>query len=286
MPSETIDRRTTPARPDLAAAHLRGRVEAARFETGETKRVVAPIAALRRSPAHDAPQDTEALHGETIVVYEEKDGWAWGQLERDSYVGYIEAAALGALAPATHRIDALRSHAYPGPSIKLPPVLALPFGALVAVRSLTGDFAVTPDGAHFWARHLLPLAQTASDFVAVAERFFGAPYLWGGRTPQGVDCSGLVQTALGAAGFVAPRDSDQQEHALGAPIAFGDALEGLRRGDLVFWKGHVGIMRDDSQLLHASGWHMGVISEKLSDARNRINKNADGPITSVRRLDF
>ena len=286
MSSEKPDRRTLPARPDLAAAHLRGQVEAARFAAGQARRIVAPIAPLRRAPAADSARETEALHGETIVVYEEKYGWAWGQLERDCYVGYIEAAALGALAPATHRIDALRSHAYPGPGIKLPPAFALPFNALVAVRSLAGDFAVTADGLHFWARHLQPLAQMEPDFVAVAERFIGAPYLWGGRTPQGVDCSGLVQSALDAAGVNAPRDSDQQERQLGAPVALDHAPQGLRRGDLVFWKGHVGIMRDASRLIHANGWHMSVVSETLSDARDRINENAYGPITSIRRFDL
>ena len=286
MPLETTDRRTTPARADLAAAHLRGQVEAARFEAGETRRLIAPVAALRRAAAAGSAQETQAIYGETIVVYEVKDGWAWGQLERDSYVGYLEANSLGPLEQATHRIDALRTHAYPGPSIKLPPVRALPFSAQIAVRSTTGDFALTADGLHLWARHLQPLAQTAPDFVAVAERFLGAPYLWGGRTPQGVDCSGLVQTALAAAGVEAPRDSDQQERQLGAPIAGGNALSDLRRGDLVFWKGHVGVMRDAKTLLHASGWHMSVVSERLSDARERISEKACEPITSIRRLEL
>ena len=285
MPDTGFDPRITAARADLAAAHLEGRVAAPRFVTGAKKRIVAPIAALRRAPGRDAAQETEALHGETIVVYEDKDGWAWGQLERDGYVGYIAASALGALATATHRIDALRSHAYPGPSIKSPPVLALPFAARIAVVATTGDFGVTADGLHFWTRHLAPLDRTVPDFVAVAERFIGAPYLWGGRTPQGVDCSGLAQTALAAAGTGAPRDSDQQERQLGVAIDFGESLDNLRRGDLVFWKGHVGIMRDAEHLLHANGWHMSVVSERLSDVRDRVKQKAYGPITSVRRLN-
>jgi len=283
MTSSIADRRL---RPDLAAAHLLGQVKAARFVTGERRGVTAPIASLRRSSTPDGANETEALYGEAAVIFEEKDGWAWGQLERDSYVGYIETEALGAPVAATHRVSVPRSFGFPGASIKLRPTLALPFDARVAIASHTGDFAVTADGLHFWARHLTPLGQWESDFVAVAERFIGAPYLWGGRTPLGVDCSGLVQTALAAAGLKAPRDSDQQEAALGAPVAFDASLDGLRRGDLVFWKGHVGIMRDAQTLLHASGWHMLTVSEPLREARERIIETAREPITSVRRLEF
>ena len=180
----------------------------------------------------------------------------------------------------------MRSFAYPGPNIKLPPVSALPFDARVEIASHAGDFGVTPEGRHYWARHLSPLGQWESDFVAVAERFIGVPYLWGGRSPQGLDCSGLVQTALGAAGISAPRDSDQQEKQLGAAIAFDDSLDGLKRGDLVFWKGHIGIMRDANSLLHANGYHMLVVSEPLREARDRTQEKAREPITSIRRLDL
>lgn len=286
MLNSPADRRITPARPDLAAAHLRGHVEATRYVEGERQRVVAPIAALRGSPASNSGLQTEALHGEAMTIYEEKDGWAWGQLERDSYVGYIEAKALGAPARPTHRVNALRTFAYPGPSIKLPPSSALPFDARLEIASLAGDFAVTPEGLHFWARHLAPLGQWESDFVAVAERFIGVPYLWGGRSPLGLDCSGLVQTALGAADISAPRDSDQQEKQLGGAIPFDDSLAGLTRGDLVFWKGHIGVMRDAQTLLHANGFHMLVVSEPLREARDRTIEKAREPITSIRRLDL
>jgi cell wall-associated NlpC family hydrolase len=286
MTNFPLDPRTTPAREDLAAEYLRGRVRAARYVAGVVKRIVAPIAALRRAPASDAALETEALYGETVTIYEEKDNWGWVQLERDSYVGYIEASALGVPTTATHRIDALRSFGYPGPSMKLPPRLALPFDARLEIASESGDFAVTPDGLHFWSRHLQLLGGEAKDFVAVAERFIGAPYLWGGRSPLGIDCSGLAQTALRAIGIAAPRDSDQQEGQLGAALAIQDSLEGLRRGDLVFWKGHVGIMRDARTLLHANGWHMLVVSEALRKARERTQEKAREPISSIRRLDI
>jgi hypothetical protein len=280
----SLDRRLTPARPDLAAASLRGRVEAARFVEGWRRRVIEGVAPLRRAPAHEASLETEALYGEHVLVYEETEGWAWTQLERDRYVGFMPVHALGGADSPTHRLTVLRSFAYPGPSIKLPPVLALSLGAGLAVTATDGDFAVTADGLHVYARHLAPIAAQQTDFVAVAERFLDAPYLWGGRTSQGIDCSGLVQTALAEAGVAAPRDTDMMEAALGAPVAFDDALSDLRRGDLVFWKGHVGIMRDARMLLHANGWHMSVVSESLREARDRTAEKAGGPITSIRRL--
>jgi cell wall-associated NlpC family hydrolase len=150
----------------------------------------------------------------------------------------------------------------------------------LAVTARNGDFAITAEGLHVYGAHLAPLAAAAPDFVAVAERFLEAPYLWGGRTWQGIDCSGLVQTALCEAGFRAPRDSDMMERSLGAPIAPDEALANLRRGDLVFWKGHVGIMRDMETLLHANGAAMRVVSEPLRVARDRIKD----PIMSIRRL--
>jgi len=279
-----FDRRLTPARPDLAAASLRGRVEATRFVEGWRRRVVEGAAPLRRAPAHEAPLETEALYGESVVVYEESEGWAWAQLERDGYVGFMPANALGAPDAPTHRLAVPRSFAYPGPSIKLPPSLALSLGARLAVKASQGDFAATADGLYVYALHLAPVGARQPDFVAVAERFLEAPYLWGGRTWQGIDCSGLVQTALAETGVEAPRDTDMMEASLGAPIVFDEALGDLRRGDLVFWKGHVGIMRDARMLLHANGWHMRVVSEPLRAARDRTAEKAGGPITSIRRL--
>ncbi len=282
-PSFSLDPRLTPARPDLAAASLRGKVEAARFVEGWRRRLVEPIAPLRRAPAHDAPLETQALYGEDALVFEENEGWAWAQLQRDSYVGYLPANALGAQAAPTHRVAVLSTFVYPKPNIKAPPLAALPLGARVRVTASEGDFHAA-EGGFVYARHLAPLDHSEPDFVAVAERFLEAPYLWGGRTAQGIDCSGLVQNALAAAGCAAPRDTDMQEAALGAAVGFDESLAGLKRGDLVFWKGHVGVMRDEATLLHASGWHMTVVSEPLAGARDRIAAQGGGPITSIRRL--
>jgi cell wall-associated NlpC family hydrolase len=280
MPIE-FDRRLTPARPDLAAAHLRGLIDAPRYVEGRAMQVVEASAPLKRAPAADAPLETEALYGETVIVYDESEGWGWVQLERDRYVGYLPLFALGPPSEPTHRVAALRTHVYSGPSIKLPPRMALSLGARVSIARLEGDFAVTADGLCLWARHLTEFGSREPDFVAVAEKFLHAPYLWGGRTSEGIDCSGLIQAGLMAAGFAAPRDSDMQEAALGEPVR----VEAPRaRGDLAFWKGHVGVMRDADTLLHASGWHMAVVSEPIIEACARIANMGAGNVTSARRI--
>src|SRR5271170_222062 len=284
MTAPAFDRRLTPARPDLAAAALRGKIEALRFVEGWRRRVVEAAAPLRRAPSHDAPLDTEALYCETVTVYEEDEGWAWAQLQRDSYVGYMPANALGAEAEPTHRLAATRSFLYPRPNIKTPPTTALSLGALVKIASTEGEFSALAEGGYLYQRHLAALGAFESDFVAVAERFLEAPYLWGGRTSQGLDCSALIQGALAAAGRAAPRDSDLQEASLGSPVAFDESLAGLTRGDLVFWKGHVGVMADEAVIVHANGWHMKVVAEPLRIARDRIAAKDGAPISSIRRL--
>jgi len=198
-----LDPRVTPARADLAAAHLRGKVEAERFAEGTVQEVVVGLAPLRKDPSHQAPLLTEVLYGERVTVYEiDEEGWAWGQLKSDGYVGWLPASTL--LAPQaepTHRVMALRTLMFPGPSIKLPPVDGLPLGAAVSVVRNADNLAVTAAGGHVPAQHMAPLDAKEDDFVAVAERFVGVPYLWGGKSSLGIDCSGLVQVALGACGI-------------------------------------------------------------------------------------
>ena len=222
------------------------------------REVIEPIAALRRAPSPDAPLDTEALKGERVTIYETtEEGWAWGQLESDGYVGWLAANALQAPGPApTHKVIALRTFVFPGPSIKLPPLEALPFGARLAITTIDEPFALAAAGGCIPARHLAPIAAKENDFVAVADRFLGAPYLWGGKSALGIDCSGLVQVALGACGIACPRDSDMQERALGSLIE--PAPNDIRRGDLLFWQGHVAIARDAATLIHANAFHMAV----------------------------
>jgi cell wall-associated NlpC family hydrolase len=285
MPCNPFDRRLTAARADLAAEYLRGHVDAPRYVKGRAMRIIAPSARLRCSLQAEAPLETEALHGEGVTIYDEQDGWAWAQLERDRYVGYLPSAALGAPSEPTHRVAALRTHAYPGPDIKLPPRMALSLGAKLRIMDQDGDFAVSDDGLYLWSRSLAELSANEPDWVAVAELFLETPYLWGGRTSEGIDCSGLVQTALMAAGVASPRDSDMQEAMLGEAIDIDEPEAPLARGDLVFWKGHVGVMRDSLTLLHANGWHMKTVSEPLARARNRIAANGGGAVTGVRRFD-
>jgi cell wall-associated NlpC family hydrolase len=281
--TRSFDRRFTPARPDLAAAHLKGHVEATMFVEGREMQIVAPIADVRSGPTPDAPLDTQALCGERVTVYEEHEGWAWGQLQRDSYVGYLPAHMLGPDAKApTHRVTALRTFVYPAPNMKVPPLEALPLGAEVTVET-DGEYARIAGHGYVYAPHLQPISQHESDFVAVAEKFLGVPYLWGGKTALGVDCSGLVQISLAAAGIAAPRDTDVQARELGAELPLSDTLD-LRRGDLVFWKGHVGIMCDEVTLLHANAHHMFVAREPFAEARRRILAKSFGAVTAVRRL--
>ena len=277
----TLDPRITPARPDLAAAHLRGKVDAVRFVDGEAREVIDAQAPMRRAPAPDAEQVTEALLGERVTIYDFNDeGWAWGQLDADGYVGWLPANALvPPRAAPTHTVTALRTLAFPGPSIKLPPVASPPLGSRLTVSRAHERFAVADIG-YVPANHLTPLGRHESDFVAVAERFLGTPYLWGGKTSGGVDCSALVQVALNACGIACPRDSDMQERALGALVT---SLSTLQRGDLVFWKGHVAIVRDGASLVHANAFHMAVAIEPLQDAVKRIRASGS-EVMSVRRL--
>jgi len=280
-----FDPRLTPWRGDVAANHLEGKVNATRFVEGRIMEVVAPQAPLRREPRPNAALDTEALKGERVMVYHtHAEGWALGQLAADDYVGWLPSGALAPPGPApTHKVAALRTFVFPGPSIKLPPLEALPFGAALTITRIEDRLAVTPSGGYVPAAHLKPIGDNERDFVAVAERFVGTPYLWGGKTALGLDCSGLVQIALSACGLSSPRDSDMQERAFGAAVDHTTSSFRLRRGDLVFWSGHVAIARDGETLVHANAFHMAVVVEPAGEAIARI-RGLGSEITTVRRL--
>ena len=265
------DPRLTPARGDLAAKYLEGKVKAERFVAGEIFEVSGAIAPLREAPSTDGALLTQALKGERVTVYDRNgEGFAWGQLNSDRYVGWLPDSALTRPGAApTHKVTAIRTFAFPGPSIKLPPAETLPMGAMVTVTREDDTFAVTREGWYLPLQHLAGIGQREPDFVTVAERFVGTPYLWGGKSSFGIDCSGLVQISLNAAGTPCPRDTDMQQDELGRPL---DAVESknLQRGDLIFWKGHVAIARDALTIVHANAYHMATVIEPTSDAIARI----------------
>lgn len=270
------DKRVTPFRDDLAAAHLKGQVEAPRYAEGEEACIGVGRVALRVQPSDDAAQDSELLLGERFTIYDRADGWAWGQAARDGYVGYLYDAVLCAPFEAAAKVSALLAPVFAAADLKTPVRDLLPMNAGVPVLSRQGDYVQIAEGGWVHQRHVAP--EAATDFVTVAERFLGVPYVWGGKTAAGLDCSGLIQTALHAVGKDAPRDTDMMEMALGEKVSAAS-----QRGDLVFWKGHVGVMLDGTRLLHANAHHMATVIEPLEDAVARIAKVA-GPVTSVRRL--
>ena len=281
----SYDRRLTPARPDLAAAHLMGHVVAERYVQGDVMRICEEAVPLSREPNREVSIDTQALFGEEVTVYDvSEEGWSWVQLTRDGYVGYLPSEALRKATAPTHKVIVPRTLIYPGPSMKLPHSGALPMGAELHITQMKDEFAQVQGLGFVWREHVAALDHAESDFVTVAERFLHAPYLWGGKTVSGLDCSGLVQIALQACNILSPRDTDMMEGSLGSALPLSADLSGLRRGDLVFWKGHVGIMLNASDLLHANGTFMQVTREPLQTARERIRSKTGGDITSLRRL--
>ena len=274
------DPRLNPWRDDLAAAHLRGEVDAPKFVDGEIRQISSPVATLRRSPADGAMQDSQLLYGENFRIFEIKNGWAWGQAEADDYVGYVPDNAFDAPQKITHRLNALRSFIYREADIKSRPLMAISFGARLSVIGQESGFAALAHGGYLYAPHMTKLDDYEKDPVAIARRFIGAPYFWGGREATGLDCSALVQAALMACGHACPRDSDMQEAALGQSVLDGKAAY----GDIVFWKGHVGFMSGDNLLLHANAHHMAVVEEAFDAACARIEAASGGPVTAIKRL--
>ena len=285
MTSSTLDRRRNMFRPDLAAESLRGKVEAERFAEGVRYQMIWPAVAMRAEPKAEAGFDTEMVFGETIAVLDVKDGWAWGQLDRDGYVGYVPADALSLnVIENTHRVAAVGTFLYATDDIKTPPLMHLSLNARLAVAETGERMCRLATGGWVVTRHIAPKDKFARDFVEIAERLICTPYLWGGRTRVGVDCSGLIQLAMEAAGLTCPRDSDMQRDEVGADVLVPAELDGLERGDLIFWRGHVGVMSDGVMLVHANAHHMAVVTEPLITAAKRIERTG-GEIVAIKRPD-
>ena len=278
-----LDSRLHAFRPDLADVNLKARVSADRFVEGVAMEVVAPITTVFGEASVTARQTTQAILGERLAAFEITNEWIWCQLERDGYVGYLSKEHVSAeLSKPTHRVAVSLTFSYPQPDIKSQAPVTLPMNARLEIVESGEKFSKLASGRYVFSKHLKPLNELDPDFVTVAERFLDVPYYWGGKTAQGLDCSGLVQTSLEACGVFSPRDTDMQEAQLGQNLMIND-LDGLRRGDLVFWKGHVGIMTDQKTLLHANGFHMMTVREPLAEAFSRI-ASVYGQPTSIKRL--
>lgn len=273
------DRRLTLIRDGLADVRLEGVVSAARFAAAQPMQASAPIASIRKAPAPDAEQEDQLAFGERFDVLFEVDGFAFGQARRDGYVGYVTSDALSApvLAP-THRVSAIRTYGFSEPDIKSAIVGLYSLNALVTVEAREGRFVRGARSGWFIEAHLTPVGRGESDYVAVAQRFLGAPYQWGGRESLGLDCSALIQQSLAACNRACPRDTDLQRGFF--PEI--DASE-RRRGDLVFWKGHVAILLDPDTILHANAHHMATAIEPLAQAIARIEAAGVGAPLGYRR---
>lgn len=279
-----LDPRITPVRPDLAAAHLRGQVDAPRFAEGALRRVREGVAPVRAAPRFDAPLLTESLHGEAVTIYDEEEGWVWAQLADDGYVGWLPAAALGPHDPApTHRIKVLRTLVFPGPDIKLPPVGSLSLNAAIHAAADEGQFLRLASGGYVWASHVCGMDAAQTDMAGVAMTFANVPYLWGGKSALGIDCSGLVQMAAAACGRKMPRDSDLQYDLADMATVKDWSPQDLRRDDLIFWKGHVALALGDGRMVHANAHHMMVAVEDVAAGIARI-REAGSEVLGIRRF--
>ena len=280
----SYDSRLTPARLDLAASHVKNEITAEAYVDGVEYQVIESAAPVRKSPRSDAPLLTEALFGEIITVYEEHEGWVWAQLKADGYVGYIPAHALSPMIhETTHKVITLRTYIYPAANMKTPPLDLISLNSQICAVGKQGDFTGSATGGFIYSDHLVPVGTTQDDFVTIAEAFKNTPYLWGGKRSHGLDCSGLLQISLNACGIFALRDSDMLQGQLGAEIPLNDDLSGLQRGDLVFWRGHCGIMCDDTNIVHCNGHHMACVIEPLKITRKRI-AHLYADITMIKRM--
>ena len=270
------DRRLTPATTRVAHVSLQGLLDVPLWTAGEPVEIALPLTDLRASPG--GTRDRQLILGDAFLVIDRADGHAFGMALKDGYCGWVQAGALCPPTKVTHFVGVLGSHLYPDPRVQAEPVGSLTLGARLRVTGQSGDFAETPHG-FVPVAHLRRLGDWHADPAQVAGLFLGVPYLWGGNSRDGLDCSGLVQAAWLGCGRACPGDSDLQQ-GLGAPL---DGSEPLQRGDLVFWRGHVAMMLDAGTLIHANGHHMAVVAEGLREVADRIEAASGGPVVALRR---
>lgn len=278
-PTRALDPRINAYRRDIADVALAGTLFAPHY-AAPMPRMARASAMMRKAPDAAAEAVSQILPGEGFAAIDVAGGWAWGYSLHDHYVGFVPAAMLGDPIAPTHRVTASTALLFAGPSIKSAALATLPFGAKVA-GTMDDGFLAT-DSGFIHPRHVASIDARSDDPATVAETFIGMPYLWGGRGADGIDCSGLVQAALAACGIAAPRDTDMQREALGTALA-EDAR--LRRGDIVSFPGHIGLMADESRLIHANAHWMSVVIEPLADVVARLKPNHDRPILSCRRIE-
>ena len=272
------DPRVTPANGRVAASFLEGEVKSQNYVDGDMMQCAAAAADIVGKP--EGRRTSQLLYGDLFLMLEERSGYVFGQSVHDGYCGYVRMDLLTTAQDATHWVAVPQTHLYPGANMKLMTMGALYFGSEVSVESTDGAWTKLATGMYVPTSHLLPVATRLDDPAGVADLFLGTPYLWGGSTSYGIDCSGLVQLAFRACGLECPRDSDMQENEIGRPL---DQGEDPQRGDLVFWKGHVGIITKPNTMLHANAFHMATAYEPLDEAIARIKKAGNGPVTAIKR---
>lgn len=264
----TLDPRLNAYRPDLADIKLIGKVDAQKFVEGDVTSIIEPRVALRSKPEFTAGFTSEALFGDRVRVFDVKDGWAWGQMEKDAYVGYLPLASLSGIYMApTHRVCVPATFIYPKADLKSQPATRIFLNSLLSVDVIADDWVMLAGGGFVFHSHVCDVDKFASDPVTIAEQFINVPYFWGGSTQDGLDCSALVQQAYHACGLECPRDSDMIEDTIGE-----NGHNSLQRGDLVFWDGHIGMIIDEHRMIHANGHHMAVAVEEFAEAEARISK--------------
>jgi cell wall-associated NlpC family hydrolase len=274
------DRRLTPSNGRVAHVSLQGHVLAKRYTEGDQARVTQPVADLLAEP--DGRRDRQVILGDHLLVLEIRDDFAFVQSAKDGYCGYVAASALGPARPQTHWVSAPATHLYAAADLKSADQARLTLGSHLCLTAAEhGAFLETIDGLFVPHTHVRPLGDWATDAVAIAESLIGTPYLWGGNSRDGIDCSGLVQASFMACGTACPADSDLQEAALGFPLAPGAAY---RRGDLFCWNGHVALAVGGGRLIHANAHHMAVAYEGIAEAIDRIESHGGGGLQAVKRL--